>query len=207
MGSAPNAAATADPQPPHPASQGYVQMLGVFMDTIVICTCTASIILVSGQFDPTSELTGIQLTQNALSSQVGGWGSAFIAVAVFLFSFTSIVADYSYGEINIVFLKESRAAVRVYRIAVLGMVLFGSFATLPLVWALADVAMGLMALLNIVAIVMLSRTAFALADDFDAQLANGVRPTFRPEDFPELRPKLQAGVWEADVRNQAPAPR
>ena len=97
MGSAPNAAATATPYPPHPASQGYVQMLGVFLDTIVICTCTAAIILMSGQFEPGSGVTGVELTQRALSSQVGGGGNIFIAAAIFFFAFTSIVANYSFA--------------------------------------------------------------------------------------------------------------
>lgn len=92
MGSAPNAAATATPYPPHPASQGYVQMLGVFMDTIVICSCTAAIILMSGQFEPGSGVTGVELTQRALSSQIGSGGNIFIAAAIFFFAFTSIVA-------------------------------------------------------------------------------------------------------------------
>ena len=195
MGSAPNAAATADPQPPHPASQGYVQMLGVFIDTIVICTCTASIILVSGQFDPTSSVTGVQLTQQALSSQVGAWGSPFISVAVFLFAFTSIVANYSYAETNLLFLKQSRTVLQGFRVAVLGVVMFGAVADLPLVWALADVSMSLMAILNIVAIVLLSRMAVAVARDFNTQLDGGRRPTFDPANVPGAAGAVTPGIW------------
>ncbi len=195
MGSAPNAAATAEPQPPHPASQGYVQMLGVFIDTIVICTCTASIILISGQFDPSSSVTGIQLTQQALSSQVGAWGSPFISIAVFLFAFTSIVANYSYAETNLLFLKQSKVVLQVFRVAVLGVVMFGAVADLPLVWALADVSMSLMALLNIVAILLLSKVALAVAADFNRQLDAGQRPTFEPERIPEVKGALAEGVW------------
>ena len=95
------------PYPPHPASQGYVQMLGVFLDTIVICACTAAIILMSGQFEPGSGVTGVELTQRALSSQVGGGGNIFIAAAIFFFAFTSIVANYSYAETNLVFLEHN----------------------------------------------------------------------------------------------------
>lgn len=195
MGSAPNAAATADPQPPHPASQGYVQMLGVFIDTIVICTCTAAIILVSGQFDPTSSVTGIQLTQQALSSQVGAWGSPFISLAVFLFAFTSIVANYSYAETNLLFLKQSRVVLQGFRVAVLGVVMFGAVADLPLVWALADVSMSLMAILNIVAIVLLSRMAVAVATDFNQQLDAGRRPTFDPARLPTVADAVTPGIW------------
>lgn len=110
MGSAPNAAASATPYPPHPASQGYVQMLGVFMDTIVICSATVAIILMSGEYVPHGEITGIELTQLALSSQVGSWGGIFVAVAIFFFAFTSIIANYSYAETNLVFLEHNHKA-------------------------------------------------------------------------------------------------
>ncbi|RAH19175.1 alanine/glycine:cation symporter family protein, partial [Vibrio vulnificus] len=123
MGSAPNAAASATPYPPHPASQGYVQMLGVFMDTIVICSATVAIILMSGEYVPHGEITGIELTQLALSSQVGSWGSIFVAVAIFFFAFTSIIANYSYAETNLVFLEHNhKAGLNVFRLVVLGLV-------------------------------------------------------------------------------------
>ncbi len=201
MGSAPNAAATADPQPPHPASQGYVQMLGVFLDTIVICTCTAAIILVSGEFDPASDVAGIQLTQQALSSQVGPWGGPFIAVAVFLFAFTSIVANYSYAETNLLFLSANKPTLQLFRVLVLGMVAFGSLAELPLVWAMADVSMSLMALLNIIAIVLLSKTALAVAGDFERQLARGERPSFDVASVPGLAERCEAGIWDRGRSN------
>ncbi|GAL32757.1 sodium/alanine symporter [Vibrio maritimus] len=135
MGSAPNAAASATPYPPHPASQGYVQMLGVFTDTIVICTATVAIILMSGEYVPHSEITGIELTQRALSAQVGEWGGIFVAVAIFFFAFTSIIANYSYAETNLIFLEHNhKAGLGLFRVIVLGMVMFGSVATLPMVW-------------------------------------------------------------------------
>lgn len=108
MGSAPNAAASASPYPPHPASQGYVQMLGVFIDTIVICSATAAIILSSGILDqPTDSISGIDLTQRALSTAVGSWGAPFVAIAIFFFAFTSIIANYAYAESNLVFLEHN----------------------------------------------------------------------------------------------------
>lgn len=107
MGSAPNAAASATPYPPHPASQGYVQMLGVFVDTIVICSATVAIILMSGEYVPHGEITGIELTQRALTAQVGEWGGIFVAVAIFFFAFTSIIANYSYAETNLIFLEHN----------------------------------------------------------------------------------------------------
>ena len=164
MGSAPNAAASATPYPPHPASQGYVQMLGVFMDTIVICSATVAIILMSGEYVPHGEVTGIELTQNALSSQVGEWGGVFVAVAIFFFAFTSIIANYSYAETNLIFLEHNhKAGLSIFRVVVLGMVMFGAVASLPIVWALADVSMGLMAIVNLVAIILLSGIVIKLA--------------------------------------------
>jgi alanine or glycine:cation symporter, AGCS family len=195
MGSAPNAAATAEPQPPHPASQGYVQMLGVFVDTIVICTCTASIILLSGEYDPASGVTGIQLTQDALSAQVGPWGGIFVATALFLFAFTSIVANYSYAETNILFLRPSWTLVKVFRFAVLGMIMFGALADLPVVWTMADISMGFMAFLNLIAITLLIKVALAVAADFNRQLKAGERPTFVPSRILNLKGRIDPDVW------------
>lgn len=197
MGSAPNAAATATPYPPHPASQGYVQMLGVFVDTIVICTCTAAIILLSGQFEPGSGITGVELTQRALSSQVGSWGNSFIAAAIFFFAFTSIVANYSYAETNLVFLEHNhKAGILLFRLVVLAMVMFGSVGELPTVWAMADVSMALMAIVNLVAILLLSGVAIKLAKDYNDQLMLGKVPTFDANKYPELRSQLEPGIWE-----------
>ncbi|KJY82251.1 sodium:alanine symporter [Vibrio galatheae] len=197
MGSAPNAAASATPYPPHPASQGYVQMLGVFMDTIVICSATVAIILMSGEYVPHGEVTGIELTQAALSSQVGDWGGIFVAVAIFFFAFTSIIANYSYAETNLIFLEHNhKAGLGIFRIVVLGMVMFGAVASLPVVWSLADVSMGLMAIVNLVAIILLSGIVIKLAKDYNRQLAQGKVPTFDVNDFPELKSQLEDGIWD-----------
>ncbi len=205
MGSAPNAAASATPYPPHPASQGYVQMLGVFTDTIVICTATVAIILMSGEYVPHSEITGIELTQRALSSQVGEWGGIFVAVAIFFFAFTSIIANYSYAETNLIFLEHNhKAGLGLFRVIVLGMVMFGSVATLPMVWALADVSMGLMAIVNLIAIILLSGIVIKLAKDYNQQLKAGKVPTFDANDYPELKSQLEEGIWydEKDTANK-----
>ncbi|SDG65667.1 alanine or glycine:cation symporter, AGCS family [Vibrio xiamenensis] len=197
MGSAPNAAASATPYPPHPASQGYVQMLGVFMDTIVICSSTVAIILMSGEYVPHGEVTGIELTQAALSSQVGDWGGVFVAVAIFFFAFTSIIANYSYAETNLVFLEHNhKAGIKLFRLVFLGMVMFGAMASLPVVWSLADVSMGLMAIVNLVAILLLSGIVIKLAKDYNQQLKAGKLPTFDPEKFPELKSQLEEGIWD-----------
>jgi len=202
MGSAPNAAASATPYPPHPASQGYVQMLGVFMDTIVICSATVAIILMSGEYVPHGEVTGIELTQSALSSQVGEWGGIFVAVAIFFFAFTSIIANYSYAETNLIFLEHNhKAGLGIFRIVVLGMVMFGAVASLPVVWALADVSMGLMAIVNLVAILLLSGIVIKLAKDYNRQLDEGKVPTFDSNDFPELKSQLEDGIWDQSKKS------
>ncbi|KAB2825673.1 alanine/glycine:cation symporter family protein [Aliivibrio finisterrensis] len=198
MGSAPNAAASATPYPPHPASQGYVQMLGVFMDTIVICSATVAIILMSGEYVPHGEVTGIELTQLALTSQVGDWGGIFVAIAIFFFAFTSIIANYSYAETNLIFLEHNhKAGIGIFRVIVLGMVMFGALSSLPTVWALADVSMGLMAIVNLIAISLLSGTVIKLAKDYNKQLAAGKVPTFDSKDYPELHSQLEEGIWDS----------
>ncbi|MDW6093706.1 alanine/glycine:cation symporter family protein [Vibrio rhizosphaerae] len=197
MGSAPNAAASATPYPPHPASQGYVQMLGVFIDTIVICSCTVAIILMSGEYVPHGEISGIELTQRALDSQVGSWGSIFVAFAIFFFAFTSIIANYSYAETNLVFLEHNnKKGLAIFRIVFLAMVMFGSLASLPTVWSMADVSMGLMAIVNLIAIILLSGIVVKLAKDYNRQLKAGKLPTFNVKDYPELQSQLEEGIWE-----------
>ncbi|WP_102275622.1 alanine/glycine:cation symporter family protein [Cytobacillus massiliigabonensis] len=183
MGSAPNAAATAAVS--HPVKQGLIQTLGVFVDTILICSATAFIILLYGDFS-TSDLTGIQLTQAALSSHIGSWAPIFVAVAIFLFAFTSVIGNYYYGETNIEFIKNSPTALFIYRIAVIGMVVFGAVVDLAIVWNLADLFMGIMALINLVAIVMLGKIAFAALKDYKAQRKEGKDPVFYADSIPGL---------------------
>lgn len=149
MCSTPNAAAQATVK--HPAAQGLVQSFGVFVDTIVICSCTAVVILLSGVYErlmstsPGQDIVGIQLTQDAMVDHLGSFGEIFIAIAIFLFAFTSIIANFSYSQINIEYLFRGRAkaAVSVLRVAVLAMVMIGSVAQLQFVWDFADLAMGL----------------------------------------------------------------
>ncbi|WP_313800290.1 alanine/glycine:cation symporter family protein [Cytobacillus sp.] len=183
MGSAPNAAATAAVS--HPVKQGLIQTLGVFVDTILICSATAFIILLYGDFS-TSDLTGIQLTQAAMSDHIGSWAPIFIAVAIFLFAFSSVIGNYYYGETNIEFIKNSRVALFVYRLAVVGMVIFGAVVDLAIVWNLADLFMGIMALINLVAIVMLGKIAFAALKDYKSQRKEGKDPVFYADSIPGL---------------------
>ncbi|WP_024615073.1 alanine/glycine:cation symporter family protein [Clostridium sp. Ade.TY] len=186
MGSAPNAAATADVT--HPVKQGLIQTLGVFTDTIIICSCTAFIILLSGVNYLDKSVTGIQLTQRALSAQVGPWGNTFIAICILLFAFSSIVGNYYYGESNIEFLSKNKIVLYVYRFLVVGMVLFGSIAEIDIVWNLADVFMGLMAITNLIAITLLSKQAFLALKDYQDQKRSGIKePLFRASSIPGLK--------------------
>lgn len=184
MGSAPNAAATAEVS--HPVKQGLIQTLGVFTDTMLICSATAFIILLSGAYT-TEGLTGIQLTQNALSSQVGAWGNVFIAVCIFLFAFSSIVGNYYYGETNIEFINSNKVYVLLYRIAVVGMVFVGSVSKIQVVWDLADLFMGLMAIINLIAIFLLGKIAFAALKDYANQKKQGKNPVFTKNSIKGLK--------------------
>ncbi|WP_413304125.1 alanine/glycine:cation symporter family protein [Bacillus sp. 1P10SD] len=191
MGSAPNAAATANVS--HPVKQGLIQALGVFVDTLVICSSTAFIILLSGLYN-SKEGNGIILTQNALEGSLGSWAGIFLAFIVFLFAFSSVVGNYYYGESNIEFIKNNKLVLNIYRIAVVGMVAFGSLAELNFVWSLADLFMGLMAIMNLVAIILLGKIAFAALTDYKSQKANGQNPVFYTSNIEGL-PNLEA--WES----------
>lgn len=176
MGSAPNAAATADVT--HPVKQGLIQTLGVFTDTIVICSCTAFMILLYSDY-ATAGLEGIELTQAALSSQIGPIGNVFIAICILLFAFSSIVGNYYYGESNIEFMSKNKTILNAFRAMVVGMVLFGSVAKVQLVWDLADVFMGIMAVINLVAIALLGKYAFIALKDYSDQKNAGIKePVF-----------------------------
>ena len=189
MGSAPNVAATAHVS--HPVKQGLIQTLGVFTDTLVICTCTAFIILFGG-VPATSSLNGIQLTQAALVSEIGPAGGIFVAIAIFLFAFSSIIGNYYYGEANIRFITPRRWVLLLYRLLVGAMVLFGALASLDLAWSLADVTMALMTLCNLTAIVLLGRQALLLLADYTAQKRQGIKnPVFTKDRIPALKDKAE----------------
>lgn len=186
-GSTPNAAATADVS--HPVKQGLIQTLGVYTDTLLVCTATAFIILCSGVFD--SGLTGIELTQAALANEVGTAATIFVAIAIVLFGFTSIVANYYYGETNIDFIGRFKGSHTVLRLLSAAMVGVGSVASLNLVWALADIAMALMTLCNIVAIVLLGRFAKRCLEDYQAQRKRGLDPIYHKNTIPEIAEKTE----------------
>lgn len=186
-GSTPNAAATADVS--HPVKQGLIQTLGVYTDTLLVCTATAFIILCSGVFD--SGLTGIELTQTALAGEVGTAATIFVAVAIVLFGFTSIVANYYYGENNTDFIGRFRGSHTILRLLSAAMVAIGSVASLSLVWALADITMALMTLCNIVAILLLGRFARRCLDDYRSQRRRGIDPVYHKETIPEIADKTE----------------
>ncbi|AWB46449.1 sodium:alanine symporter [Paenibacillus sp. CAA11] len=183
MGSAPNAAASAETS--HPVKQGLIQAFGVLTDTLVICTSTAFIILLSGVYNQPG-LDGIVLTQAALSVHLGSWASGALAVMVFLFAFSTLIGNYYYGETNIEFLKSSKIWLWTYRVAVLGMILFGALAKVQLVWDLADLFMGLMVIVNLTAITLLSRVAFMALADYINQKKQGKDPVFNKAGKPGL---------------------
>ena len=188
MGSAPNVAATAHVS--HPVKQGLIQTLGVFTDTLVICTCTAFIILFGGV--PDASLSGIRLTQAALVGEIGPAGSVFVAVAIFLFAFSSIIGNYYYGEANVRFITRRPWVLTLYRVLVGVMVLFGALATLDLAWSLADITMAFMTLINLVAIVLLGRQAFLLLADYVGQRRRGIKnPVYTRDRIPSLEDKAE----------------
>lgn len=189
MGSAPNVAATALVS--HPVKQGLIQTLGVFTDTLVICSCTAFIILFSGA-PLDGSANGVQLTQQALNNEIGAGGGIFVAIALFFFAFSSIIGNYYYGEANIRYITRRKWVIYVYRILVGGMVLVGALSTLEFVWSLADITMGLMAICNLIAIAFLGKYAFRLLKDYRIQKEAGIKsPVFTKDKMPDIEKEIE----------------
>ncbi|WP_304734868.1 alanine/glycine:cation symporter family protein [Duncaniella muris] len=192
-GSTPNAAATASVS--HPVKQGLIQTLGVYTDTLLVCTATAFIILCSGIY--TGGHDGIVLTQQAIDAGLGGdhrFGSIFVSVAIFFFAFTSIIANYYYGETNIRFIRNSDLAVRIYRLLVAAIVYAGAVVSLDLVWGFADITMALMTLCNLAAIIMLGKYAIRLLKDYQDQKREGKDPVYKSSTIPEIASETEC--WE-----------
>ncbi|MCJ8505557.1 alanine:cation symporter family protein [Kocuria flava] len=189
MGSAPNAGATASIS--HPAKQGFVQALGVYFDTWLICSVTAFIVLLSNPEFGGRE--GASLTQSALALQLGDWAVHFLTVAIFLFAFTSVIGNYYYGEANIRFLTGSTAAMTAYRVVVLVFVFGGAVLALDLVWSLADLFMAFMATINLIALVLLAGVATRVLKNYEAQRRQGLEPVFHSGDVPGLS---GLGAWD-----------
>lgn len=190
MGSAPNAGATAEVS--HPAKQGMVQMLSVFIDTILICTTTAMMLLNYGVIDPS--LTGMPFVQQAVKFAVGEGGIHFITISIFLFAFSSLVGNYCYAELNLKFIKDHKGLLFVFRVVCVVVVFFGAQANFDTVWNLADVLMGFMAIVNIVAILLLSPKVIRILNDYREQKKQGKDPVFHPKKLGILH----THCWEED---------
>ncbi len=196
LGSAPNVAAVAFV--PHPANQGIVQAFSVFIDTIVMCTCTATIILLSGVYEPgATGVDGVVLTQNALASHVGSWGGGFVSVALVMFAFSSMMYNYYLGENSLGYLSESNVPLlNAFRVVVLLLVLWGSVQDLGTVFGFADLTMGLLALVNLIGLVWMFKIGLRVMRDFDQQLAAGLTPRLRVEDYADL--DIDKLAWSDD---------
>jgi AGCS family alanine or glycine:cation symporter len=195
MGSTPNAAATAHVS--HPAKQGFMQTLGVYFDTLIVCTATAFIILISTDVYTSGNYEGINLLQAALSSQIGEWANIFIAIAIFLFAFSSIIGSYYYGETNLQLIKKGKQTLHVYRFATMVFVMIGSIVGLGAVWEVADLFMAMTTIINLTAIGLLSGIAFKVLNDYETQRKQGLNPTFNP---------IKLGIkntesWDVEVKN------
>ena len=193
MGAVPNAAAAADAT--HPVKQGLVQALGVYFDTMVVCTASAMIVLIVPGWKE-SGLTGIELIQHMLSSEIGSWMNHFITVVVLFFAFSSIIGNYFYAESNFRFIKnDSKAALIIFRLACLAVIFYGAVNSFDLAWNLADIFMGLMAMMNLIAILLLGKWALAALKDYSEQRAAGKDPVFVADNVPGMP---QTDCWHLD---------
>ena len=194
MGAVPNAAAAADAS--HPVKQGLIQAMGVYFDTLFVCTASAMLVLLSPEWMMGSKLTGIALVQKSVAGQLGEWTNFFMTVIVLFFAFSSIIGNYFYGEMNMPFISKSKYAMPIFRVFVVVMVFVGSIASLSLVWDLADLFMALMAIVNLVAIFMLGKYAIAALRDYSAQKRRGILdPIFDPRILPD---KKGVQCWPRD---------
>ena len=177
MGSVPNAAASAAVS--HPVKQGLIQSLGVYFDTMIVCTATAVLILMYTDLSYGEDATqGIEVTQAAMSAQIGDFGGIFIAVVILLFAYSSILGNYFYGQSNLNFIKEHPVVLFIFKLLVIGTVYVGAVMDITLAWNTADVFMALMAVTNIVAIIGLSKIVFKVSKDYSEQLKAGKQPVF-----------------------------
>jgi AGCS family alanine or glycine:cation symporter len=208
LGSAPNVAAVA--YVPHPASQGIVQAFSVFIDTLIICSCTAFIVLLGDVYQPgtTTSLGGVALTQASLASIVGEWGRVFVSVALMLFGFTTMVYNYYLGENSLSFFTgENRLVLVLYRVLVIGLCGWGATTDLGTAFAFADVTMGFLALANLFALAMLFKTGLRLMKDYDSQVEAGIaEPRFDASRFADLAIDREAWKLEPASGDQTITP-
>ncbi|MBS6194967.1 MAG: alanine:cation symporter family protein [Clostridiales bacterium] len=181
MGSAPNASASAEVD--HPVNQGLVQVISVFIDTLLICSSTAMMLLMSGVEGKSGVLDGIPYVQAAISANVGKWGIHFITFSIFAFAFSSLVGNYYYAESNILFIKNDRRVLNVFRVTCIAAVFFGTLGDFSLMWNIADITMGCMAIVNILVIFLLRDTAAKALKDYEKQKKLGKTPRFKGTDI------------------------
>lgn len=200
LGSAPNVAAVAYVK--HPVNQGIVQAFSVFIDTLLLCTATAAMILLSDAYTPGAEgVEGVALTQRAVAEQVGAWGETYVSVALILFAFSSIVYNYYLGENSLdYFSEENQTLFNVFRLALLGLVFWGSMQDLGTIFSFADLTMGLLAVVNLLGLALLAPVARRLLRDYDQKVANGQEAIFDADEWQDL--DIDPHAW-ADVK--APA--
>ena len=197
LGSAPNVAAVAFV--PHPANQGVVQSFSVFIDTIVLCTCTALIILMGTAYDPSlaDSSQGVALTQASLATHIGEWGRVFVSIAMLLFGFSTVLYNYYLGENSVSYLTTGRSnefVMNGFRVVVICLCCLGAIMDLGTVFGFADLTMGLLALVNLIALALLFKTGKRVLGDYDRQLKSGNKvPTFHAEEFTDLN--LDAESW------------
>lgn len=210
MGTAPNAGATASIS--HPAKQGFVQALGVYFDTMLVCSVTAFIVLVAGNVPYGDKSAAGTLTQTALSNHLGEWAVHFLTVAIALFAFSSIIGNYYYGESNIRFVTEKHLPMNIFRVLVIVFVFFGAIASLDLLWNLADLLNGGMVIVNLTAVCLLMPKVTKLLRNYEAQRKAGLEPVFQASDLPEIEnldawdgsdELTQRSYWEDYDRQQA----
>ena len=185
-GSAPNAAATADVS--HPVKQGLIQTFGVFTDTLIVCTCTAFIILSSGLYD--CGANGIELTQAAMTWHIGPVGKYIVAICIFFFAFSSVIGNYYYGECNLAFLcngsSHTKTVIQMYRIGLGVLIFIGSLMTIDIVWTLVDFFMVIMTVVNLTSLFLLGKYAVTLLEDYKRQLKAGKDPQYQASTIPEI---------------------
>ncbi len=204
MGSVPNAAATATLR--HPVQQGLIQSLGVFVDTILVCTATACMILFSGLWQPgMTNNDGAALTVEAASHSLGTWVQMPMTIMIFVFAYSSILGNYTYAEINVNYLRGMNANQVPLKLLILAAIGLGSVLSIRSVWNLADIASALMAILNIFALFLLSKYCLGALRDWNAQRAAhpGEIPFFVVTDNEHFPNGLPGDIWERHNRQAA----
>ncbi len=199
LGSAPNVAAVA--YVAHPVQQGIVQSFSVFIDTIILCSCTAFIILLSGVYVPGAQgVQGILLTQNALIEHIGPLGGIFVTIALFLFGFSSMIYNYYLAENSLNFFSGKNVTLfNIFKVLSILIVIWGSFQDLSSIFAFADLTMGLLAIINMIVIALLYKPVLKLIRGYERQLKEGKKPVLRYNDYEEFN--IDKELWKEIVDN------